>query len=60
LSQHARRARRALEDDAMAEDGRFRGFGEDSIEGRLREQIREVIEKLLEGELDEALGGPDV
>lgn len=52
----ARQAGRASEDDAMSEDSRDARYGPDSIEGRMRERIREVIEKLVKEELDEALG----
>jgi transposase-like protein len=40
----------------MAEDSKVEGYGTDSIEGRMRERIREVIETLVEEELNDALG----
>ena len=40
----------------MAEDIKVEGYGPDSIEGRMRERIREVIETLVEEELNDALG----
>jgi putative transposase len=47
--------RRVPEDDAMAKDIR-ETFGPDSIEVRMRDRIRTMIEALVNEELDEALG----
>jgi putative transposase len=40
----------------MRKDSRDEGYGTDSIEGRMRERIRETIERLVEEELAGALG----